>query len=115
VHLTTPATHTYKRSAVLSLSQQEQHKNNITCLMQSNSALAVALMAVLCLTSGVLAYDVVVNTIYGDIGGVATDVGYEFTSVPFAQPPVGSLRLRPPQELEPWEVPRGAFNLMVIV
>lgn len=71
------------------------------------STLALVLLFALCCVGGSIAYDVVVPTIYGDIGGLATDVGYEFTSVPFAKPPIGNLRMRPPQEPDSWQ---GVYN-----
>jgi hypothetical protein len=40
------------------------------------STLALVLLFALCCVGGSIAYDVVVPTIYGDIGGLATDVGY---------------------------------------
>lgn len=39
---------------------------------------------------------------YVQVRGTETRV-QQFLSVPFARPPVGPLRLAPPQDLEPWE------------
>ena len=44
-----------------------------------------------------------VETKYGKIQGVEQDGYTVFKGVPYAQPPVGRLRWRPPQPLQPWE------------
>ena len=42
-------------------------------------------------------------TKYGDIKGKKKDGYIVFRGIPYAQPPVGDLRFRPPQEPKPWE------------
>jgi hypothetical protein len=37
---------------------------------------------------------------------------YEFTSVPFAKPPIGNLRMQPPQEPDSWQVCRTLSTLV---
>ena len=45
-----------------------------------------------------------VNTKYGTLEGVESNAGYAlFRGVPYAAPPVGQLRWRPPQDPDPWE------------
>ena len=44
------------------------------------------------------------KTNYGIVEGVTSNQGYGlFRGVPYAAPPVGELRWRPPQDPEPWE------------
>ena len=38
----------------------------------------------------------------GKIAGTAVDGLGEFKGIPFAAPPVGALRWRPPQPVKPW-------------
>ena len=42
------------------------------------------------------------TTTAGQVRGQQVPGGILFTAVPFAEPPVGPLRLRPPQPLVPW-------------
>lgn len=44
-----------------------------------------------------------VNTKLGTIKGNEREDGYEFLGVPYAVPPIGELRLLPPQPLKAWE------------
>lgn len=44
-----------------------------------------------------------IQTKYGTVRGVETEIGTVFRGVPYAQPPIGDLRFRPPQPVEPWE------------
>ena len=47
--------------------------------------------------------DVVVQTEAGKIAGEATPDGrHLFRGIPFAQPPVGDLRWKPPVPVRPW-------------
>lgn len=50
----------------------------------------------------------VVHTGLGALSGRAEDGLHVFKGVPYAQPPVGALRWRPPQPLEPWAGVREA-------
>ncbi len=81
-------------------------------------ALAVALstLAGCALRPGDVAYLVrdpaarpeVVATTDGPVRGVATPQGEAFLALPFAAPPVGALRWRPPQPPQPWVETRDA-------
>jgi para-nitrobenzyl esterase len=50
----------------------------------------------------------VVHTGSGDVRGVATPRGQAFLGIPFAAPPVGPLRFRPPEPPAPWTGARDA-------
>ena len=52
--------------------------------------------------------DLIVHTRAGDVRGVATDDTHEWRGIPFAAPPVGDLRWRPPASVEPWTGVRDA-------
>ncbi len=52
-------------------------------------------------------YEVVAKTEFGKVGGLKTELGYEFRGVPYAKPPLGSLRFAPPQSPDPWT---GIYN-----
>lgn len=46
----------------------------------------------------------VVNTKYGKVSGVISNAGYElFKGIPYAKAPIGDLRWRAPQDVEPWK------------
>lgn len=47
--------------------------------------------------------DVTVKTRYGSLCGNHKDGYMEFLGVPFAKPPVGELRFKKPQKMEPWK------------
>ncbi len=50
-----------------------------------------------------------IQTAYGIVEGIADDTGLRlFRGIPFARPPVGDLRWRPPQPVESWEGVRPA-------
>ena len=44
-----------------------------------------------------------VTTVSGDVQGIANESFCTFLGIPFAAPPLGSLRWRPPQPAAPWE------------
>lgn len=53
---------------------------------------------------------IVVNTIYGQLRGYeANGTTWQFLGVPYARPPVGDLRWRPPQEPDSWTGIRDAI------
>ncbi|HUI25954.1 MAG TPA: carboxylesterase/lipase family protein [Candidatus Kryptonia bacterium] len=54
----------------------------------------------------------VIETSYGKLAGSERDGVRCFRGIPFAQPPIGTLRFRPPQRLQPWAGVRdaGAFG-----
>lgn len=63
---------------------------------------------------------IIVNTKYGKISGIEEDGGiHAFLGVPYAKPPVGELRFRPPQEMDTWKCVRecskyGAPSLQLV-
>ncbi len=50
-------------------------------------------------------------TLRGDVRGTAADGGYVFLGIPYAAPPFGANRLRPPRPAEPWSGVRDATAL----
>jgi para-nitrobenzyl esterase len=52
--------------------------------------------------------DLIVHTQNGDVAGIATATADEWRGIPYAAPPVGDLRWRPPAPVEPWEGVRDA-------
>ncbi|MGD8858527.1 MAG: carboxylesterase family protein [Myxococcales bacterium] len=50
----------------------------------------------------------VVETSCGQIEGIREARGFQFLGIPFAKPPTGELRFRPPQAAEPWTGVRPA-------
>lgn len=55
--------------------------------------------------------NVVVNTTLGPVEGAPSSAARcaTFYGIPYAAPPVGDLRFRPPQAKLPWTSPRPAF------
>ncbi len=66
------------------------------------------LAAILLSTTASFAQTVTVNAPAGMLAGQARDGLNVFKGVPFAQPPVGNLRWKPPQPLERWAAPKDA-------
>lgn len=54
--------------------------------------------------------DTVVKTRYGDVRGSVADGVNTFKGIPYAAPPFGPNRLRPPQPVEPWSGVRDAIT-----
>ena len=52
----------------------------------------------------------VVTTQYGKVRGSVSDSVYTFKGIPYAAPPFGVNRLRPPQPVEPWSGVRDALT-----
>ena len=52
--------------------------------------------------------DAVVKTVHGTLRGTVADGVYAFLGIPFAAPPFGANRLRPPAPVEPWSGVRDA-------
>jgi len=50
----------------------------------------------------------VVQTAEGPVAGLVNNGVYEFRGIPYAAPPVGELRLRPPQPVAHWQEPLDA-------
>jgi para-nitrobenzyl esterase len=55
--------------------------------------------------------DAVVKTVHGTLRGSAADGVYAFLGVPYAAPPFGADRLRPPRPVPPWDGVRDATRL----
>jgi carboxylesterase type B len=53
----------------------------------------------------------VVRTTHGAVQGLVTDGVYAFLGVPYAAPPFGARRLRPPEPVESWSGTRDAVKL----
>jgi para-nitrobenzyl esterase len=75
--------------------------------MQKLSLIAVS-MAVLCAAQPVSAQSMVVTLEGGSVQGVATAEVISWKGVPYAAPPVGDLRWRNPQPVNPWQGVRDA-------
>ena len=61
------------------------------------------LIVLLCVAvSHAHASDLIVDTRLGSVQGLVVDGVAEFLGIPYAKPPVGELRWRPPQAAEPW-------------
>jgi para-nitrobenzyl esterase len=71
-----------------------------------NSTMAFASLHVAGTTAS--STDLMVSTPAGRIRGVAANNAALFRGVPFAQPPVGQLRFRPPVPAKPWPGVRNA-------
>lgn len=54
---------------------------------------------------------IVVRTSSGFVRGAVSAVGARFRAIPFAAPPVGANRFRPPQPVEPWRDVREAVEV----
>ena len=66
------------------------------------AAAIVALLAMLAAAEAAASRAPLVHTSLGSLVGVDTGISYEYRGVPFAQPPVGDLRWRPPVEAKSW-------------
>ena len=73
-------------------------------LLGSGFAIAIGSGAFLFLSSGVSsqATSCLVTTTLGQVQGVDSGASCAFLGIPFAAPPVGLLRWRPPQPASPW-------------
>ncbi|HEY8091123.1 MAG TPA: carboxylesterase family protein, partial [Polyangiaceae bacterium] len=49
-----------------------------------------------------------IQTDRGPVQGAATDTARQFTGIPFAAPPLGDLRWKPPADVTPWTAPFDA-------
>lgn len=54
--------------------------------------------------------DPTATTTSGDVRGITRDGVHAFRSIPYAAPPVGALRFRPPRPAEPWSGVRDATS-----
>ena len=52
----------------------------------------------------------VAKTRYGEVRGSVADGVYTFEGIPYAAPPFGADRLRPPQPVQPWSGVRDALD-----
>lgn len=55
--------------------------------------------------------DTVVRTVHGEVRGRVADGVHVFLGIPYAAPPFGERRLRPPEPAEPWDGIRDATAL----
>jgi len=62
----------------------------------------LVVVTVYCLNGVCAAPSLVVQTQYGKVSGFATDTHQIWKGIPFAAPPVGHLRWKPPQPPTPW-------------
>ena len=53
----------------------------------------------------------VVKTVHGRVQGTVVEGGYAFLGIPYAAPPFGANRLRPPQPVTGWEGVRDATRM----
>src|SRR5262249_60869658 len=53
----------------------------------------------------------VVKTVEGPVRGLVNNGVYEVKGIPYAAPPTGELRWRPPQPVAPWQGPPGKNSL----
>jgi para-nitrobenzyl esterase len=74
------------------------------------TVVAVLLLAAMATTSGNAAEDWIVQLESGRIRGQEGDGYRYFLGIPFAAAPVGDLRWRPPQPVEPWPGVRDCFT-----
>ena len=58
--------------------------------------------------------EAIVETRFGPVRGAWLGKVYQFRGVPFAQPPVGELRLAPPTPPSPWSNVRDATSAAAI-
>jgi len=54
--------------------------------------------------------NVIVATEYGPVAGLKDGALLHFWGIPYAQPPMGALRFKPPAAPEPWQTPRPAVR-----
>ncbi|KAL1418013.1 hypothetical protein MTO96_005999 [Rhipicephalus appendiculatus] len=77
-------------------------------------AAMVSVLFLLVLASYVAAFEVETETALGVVGGSRTDVLGRtlevYRGIPYAQPPLGALRFRPPEPLQGWEGVLNATN-----
>jgi para-nitrobenzyl esterase len=73
--------------------------------------LVLAVIAALACSAPALAQTTVVTTQYGQLRGTVTAANSTFLGVPFATPPVGDLRWRPPRPPASWSGVRDAFQM----
>lgn len=88
------------------MSQRRMYLNRREFLSTSSAA-AVGL-AVECKARGATAASVVVETSLGRLEGKRAGNTIAFLGVPFAEPPIGPLRFRPPRPARPWSGVRSA-------
>lgn len=72
--------------------------------MKKNLILSLSIL----LAFGSYAQEPIIQTKYGNVRGVTESDVSSFKAIPFAAPPVGEFRWRPPQPLTPWEEVKDA-------
>ncbi len=85
------------------------HRNATACVAAKLSIAAiVAFIATFVFAGSALAG--VVPTDKGPVRGVTTEATNQYLGIPYAAPPVGDLRWRPPRPVERWHGPRDATS-----
>ena len=81
---------------------------SLCALFPLSSAYILTLAAALAAQEPCVSTSIVVCTESGPVGGMIVGDVQTFLGIPFAKPPVGELRFRPPQRADPWQGVRSA-------
>ena len=70
--------------------------------LQPGVLAGAALLGLAAMGGGAAAPPPVARVVSGELQGVVDDRVVSYTGIPFAAPPIGDLRWRPPQPVAPW-------------